>query len=286
MSNFFSNTVFGIPVDLAYHLVCWIAAILGPLPGGLATAAAIIAFTVVIRLLLLPLGYFAVRGSVRGEGARARLQPQIAELQRRHARNPQRLQEELGALYRTEGSGTFAGCLPLLLQLPFFSVMYRLFIGHSVGGAPNTLLTHSLFAAPLGSHWLAGAGPLSAQGAVFAGLFALLAVVGVLAVRVTRRAAPLGGTAAGSAAPGSTATAPAAPAGRAVSLVSWVIPFASLVTAAIVPLAAGLYLLTTTAWTLGERTMLRRHFVSLTKTPQPPPREPRLAPSGRQRPAP
>ncbi len=279
MSLFFSNTVFGIPVDLAYHLVCWIAAILAPLLGGLATAAAIIAFTVAIRLLLLPLGYFAVRGSVRGEGARARLQPKIAELQRRHARNPQRLQEELGALYRAEGSGMFAGCLPLLFQLPFFSVMYRLFTGHSVGGAANTLLTHSLLAAPLGSHWLAGAGPLSAQGAVFAGLFVLLAVVGVLAVRVARRATPPGVTAAGSAAPGSTAAAPAAPAGRAASLVGWVIPFASLVTAAIVPLAAGLYLLTTTAWTLGERTVLRRRFISLTESASPPPRDPSLAPS-------
>jgi YidC/Oxa1 family membrane protein insertase len=270
MSLFFSNTVFGIPVDLAYHLVCWIAAILAPLPGGLATAAAIIAFTVAIRLLLLPLAYFAVRGSVRGEGARARLQPKIAELQRRHAGNPQHLQEELGALYRAEGSGMFAGCLPLLLQLPFLSVMYRLFTGHSVGAAPNTLLRHSLLAAPLGSHWLAGAGPLSAQGAVFAGLFALLAVVAVLAVRVARRATPPGGTGAASAVPGSTAAAPAAPAGRAVSLVGWVIPFASLVTAAIVPLAAGLYLLTTTAWTLGERTVLRRRFISLAQTPPAP----------------
>jgi YidC/Oxa1 family membrane protein insertase len=268
MSLFFSNTVFGIPVDLAFHLVCWIAAVLAPLLGGLATAAAIIAFTVAIRLLLLPLGYFAVRGSVRGEGARARLQPKIAELQRRHGGNPQRLQEELGALYRAEGGSMFVGCLPLLLQLPFFSVMYRLFIGHSVGGAPNTLLRHSLLAAPLGSHWLAGAGPLSAQGAVFAGLFALLAVVAVLAVRVTRRAAPLEVPAAGSAAPGSSATPPA---GRAASLVGRVIPFVCLVTAAIVPLAAGLYLLTTTAWTLGERTVLRRRFISPTRKTRPRP---------------
>jgi YidC/Oxa1 family membrane protein insertase len=274
MSLFLSNTVFGLPVDLAYHLVCWIAALLVPLLGGLATAAAIVAFTVAIRLLLLPLGYFAVRGSVRGEGARARLQPKIAELQRRHARNPQRLREELGALYRAEGSGMFAGCLPLLVQLPFFSVMYRLFLDHSVGGAPNTLLSHSLLAAPLGSHWLAGAGPLSAQGAVFAGLFALLAVVAVLAVRVARRATPLKDPAAGPAAPGSAPAAPAAPGGRAASLAGWVIPFASLVTAAIVPLAAGLYLLTTTAWTLGERTILRRRLISLTETRQRPAPEP------------
>jgi YidC/Oxa1 family membrane protein insertase len=269
---------FGVPVDLAYHLVGWIAAILAPLTGGLATAAAIIAFTVLARLLLLPLSYFAVRGSVRGEGARARLQPRIAELQRRHRHDPQRLQRELGALYRAEGAGMFGGFLPLLVQLPFFSVMYRLFLDHSVGGVPNTLLTHSLLAAPLGSHWLAGAGPLSAQGAVFAGLFALLAAVAVLAVRAARRAAPAvppvpvtpaqGKVSAGSAPAVSATRAPATPAsvpgGRAVSFMTWIIPFASLVTAAIVPLAAGLYLLTTTAWTLAERTVLRRRFISAT----------------------
>ena len=274
---------FGVPVDLAYHLVCWIAAILAPLTGALATAAAIIAFTVLARLLLLPLSYFAVRGSVRGEGARARLQPRIAELQRRHRNDAQRLQRELGALYRAEGSGMFGGFLPLLIQLPFFSVMYRLFLDHSVGGAPNTLLTHTLLAAPLGSHWLAGAGPLSAQGAVFAGLFALLAAVAVLAVRATRRAAPAvppvpvtpargkapaGSAPAGSASAGSASAASTLGASttgsRAASVVTWIVPFASLITAAIVPLAAGLYLLTTTAWTLAERTVLRRRFISAT----------------------
>jgi YidC/Oxa1 family membrane protein insertase len=273
------SVFFGIPVDLSYHLVCWIAAILAPLLGGLATAAAIIAFTAAIRLALLPLSYFAVRGSVRGEGTRARLQPKIAELRRRHARNPQRLQEELGALYRAEGSGMFAGFLPLLLQLPFFSVMYRLFLDHSVGGVPNTLLTHSLLAAPLGSHWLAGAGPLSTQGAVFAGLFVLLAAVAMLGVWAARRSAPAVaplpavparrpavGKAPASMGSASTVPADPAPASRVVSMASWVIPFASLVTAAIVPLAAGLYLLATTAWTLGERIVLRRRFISLTQT--------------------
>jgi YidC/Oxa1 family membrane protein insertase len=275
------SVFFGIPVDLSYHLVCWIAAILAPLLGGLATAAAIIAFTAAIRLALLPLSYFAVRGSVRGEGTRARLQPKIAELRRRHARNPQRLQEELGALYRAEGSGMFAGFLPLLLQLPFFSVMYRLFLDHSVGGVPNTLLTHNLLAAPLGSHWLAGAGPLSAQGAVFAGLFVLLAAVAMLGVWAARRSAPAVaplpavparrpavGKAPASMGSASTVPADPAPASRVVSMASWVIPFASLVTAAIVPLAAGLYLLATTAWTLGERTVLRRRFISLIETRQ------------------
>ena len=66
----------------------------------------------------------------------------------------------------------FAGCLPVLVQWPFLTVLYLLFRSPVIGGQPNQLLTHDLLGAPLSSHWLAGGGPFSAQGAVFAGLFA------------------------------------------------------------------------------------------------------------------
>jgi len=262
------SVLFGIPVDLAYHLVCWFAAILAPLLGGFAAAAAIVAFTMLIRLGLLPLGYLAFRG----EKARNRLLPQMQDLQRRHARDPERLRAEMAALQRAEGVGLFAGCLPLLVQIPFFSVMYRLFLSRSVAGAPNALLGHRLLAASLGSRWLAGGGPFSPQGLVFAVLFALLAGVALLAVRAARRAAAPAGAAgaagAGAGAPAGAA-APAAPAGaaaaagtpaaeRAVSVLGRLLPFGTLVMAAVVPLAAGLYLLTTTAWTLAERAAIKR----------------------------
>jgi len=256
------SVLFAIPVDLAYHLVCWLAAILAPLPGGLAAAAAIVAFTVAVRLVLLPLSYYALRG----ERARAQLQPQVQELRRRYASQPERLQRELPALYRAEGTSMFAGCLPLLLQIPAFSLMYRLFVSHSVAGGPNVLLAHSLLATPLGSQWLTGAGPFSAHGAVFALLFALLAVVGGLAVRAARPTAAksaLGPKPAPAAKPATAAKEAAAVAGaadRAAGLLTRLMPFGSLVLAAIVPLAAGLYLLTTAAWTLAERAILRRRL--------------------------
>ena len=266
------SVLFGMPVDFAYHLVCWFAAILAPLFGGLAAAVAIVVFTMLIRLALVPLSYYAVRG----ERARGRLLPQVQELQRRHAKDPEQLQRELKALQRAEGTTMYAGCLPLLLQLPFFSVMYRLFLSHSVAGAPNALLSHRLLAAPLGSWWLGGAGPVSAQGAVFAGLFVLLAVIGVAALRAARRtqaraqaaqaqataaAVPTATTTTGRAGRPAPAPAPAAQtaaADRAVGLLSKVMPFGSLLMAAIVPLAAGLYLVTTAAWTLAERAAINR----------------------------
>jgi YidC/Oxa1 family membrane protein insertase len=251
------SVLFGMPVDLAYHLVCWLAAILAPLLGGLAAAAAIILFTVLVRLVLLPLSYYAFRG----ERARNRLLPQVQALQRQHAKDPERLQRELSALYRAEGTSMFAGCLPLLLQLPFFSLMYRLFLSHSVAGAPNSLLSHRLLAAPLGSWWLGGAGPFSAQGAVFAAVFLLLAAVAAAAIRAARRAKAAAEAEAATARP-RAAAGPATPdpaaADRVVGWLSRVMPFGSLVMAAIVPLAAGLYLLTTASWTLAERAAIKR----------------------------
>jgi YidC/Oxa1 family membrane protein insertase len=259
MSRLFSfSRLFDAPVGVAYHVVSTLATWLGPLPGGVATATAIVAFTVAVRLLLLPLSYYAIRG----EHARARLLPQFQELNRRYARQPERLRRELGKLQQAEGAGMFAGCLPLLLQLPFFSVMYRLFLSRDISGSPNTLLTHHLLGVPLAGRLLGGPGPFSQQGAVFLGLFALLAVVAVCSIRLARTLPGRGTTTRGSARaarPGRKSLAPGTkPAGGALDALSRLVPFGTVVIAAVVPLAAGLYLLTTTAWTVLERTVLRR----------------------------
>ena len=240
-------TLLGVAVGAAYHVVSAFAQVLAPLLGGLAAAAAIVVFTLAVRLLLLPLSYYAIRG----QAAAARLAPQVQALRQRHAARPERLQRELAALYRREGTGVFAGFLPLLLQLPFLSVVYGLFRSGTIGGQPNSLLSHDLLGASLGSHWLSGPGPLSAQGAVFLALFALLAVAAWLAARVARKIAA------------QQAPAPPAPPGGAVGWLVRVLPYTTLAIAAVMPLAAGLYLLTTTAWAAAERALLaprvRRH---------------------------
>src|ERR1700729_4255464 len=93
--------VFGLlggAVGAAYHVVSAVALMLAPLPGGLAAAAAIVLFTVAVRLVLLPLSYYAIRG----QASQARLAPQVTALRQRHARQPDRLQRELTELYRRE----------------------------------------------------------------------------------------------------------------------------------------------------------------------------------------
>jgi YidC/Oxa1 family membrane protein insertase len=233
----------GVPVDAAYYLVSGITGILTPVFGGLAAVAAIIAFTMAVRILLMPLSLRALRG----QAVQARLAPQLQALRQRHARQLERLQREMSALYKREGTSLFAGVTPLLLQWPFLSVMYLLFRSPQVSGKPNALLSHHLLGVPLGMHWLSGVGPASLQGAVFLGVFALLAALCWLSARLGRLMAAQASGAQGAA----TGT------GGSGLLVK-VLPYLTVVIAAFAPLAAGVYLVTSLAWSLAEREFFRR----------------------------
>jgi YidC/Oxa1 family membrane protein insertase len=246
----------GVPVDAAYHLVAGLTGVLTPVLGGLAAVAAIIMFTMAARLLLMPLSLRALRG----QAVQARLAPQLLALRQRYGKQPERLQREMAALYKREGTSMFAGVTPLLLQWPFLSVMYLLFRSPTVGGTPNSLLTRDLLGVPLGMHWLGGVGPFdpaSAQGAVFLGVFALLAGLCWLSARGGRlvSAQPAGAQ-------------PAAGAGGSGLLVR-ALPYLTVVIAAFAPLAAGIYLLTSLAWSLAERLLYWRSAVAATVSASP-----------------
>jgi YidC/Oxa1 family membrane protein insertase len=235
------SSFLGVPVDAAYHLVSGLTGILTPALGGLAAVAAIVVFTMAVRLLLVPLSLRALRG----QAAQARLAPQLVALRQRYGKQPERLQREMAALYKREGTSMFAGFAPLLLQWPFLSVMYLLFRSPTVGGTANALLTHDLFGVPLGAHWLSGAGHLGlagVHGAVFVGLFALLAGLCWLSARLGRLMTAQ--------ATGRTTGSP--------GLLVRALPYVTVVIAAFAPLAAGIYLLTTLAWSLAERMLYSR----------------------------
>ncbi|MFI9104475.1 YidC/Oxa1 family membrane protein insertase [Streptomyces fildesensis] len=224
------------------HFVLSVASLLGPLLGASATAAAIVAITVAVRLALHPLA----RAAARGEKARAALAPRVAELNRKHKKNPERLRKALADLYAKEGASPFAGFVPMLVQLPVFFLMYRVF--SSSGG---DLLDHTLLGAPLGGRWsdaLADGGVAGPHGAVFLGLFAVIAAVASWTYLRARKAA----------ATAPPAAAPAAPGAATMAKILPLLSFGTLLTAAFVPLAAGLYLATTTAWSAAERAWLQR----------------------------
>ncbi|MEV6683236.1 membrane protein insertase YidC [Streptomyces erythrochromogenes] len=244
-------SVYGIFADF----VSWLSGALAWVFAASATAAAIVLVTVLVRAALHPLN----RAVFRGERARAALAPRLAELRRLHPgrRNPDR-SKAVRELYAQSGTSPMAGCLPMLLQTPVFLVMNHAFSADRIDGQPNTLLREVLFGAPLGSHWrdvLAGDGWLSRQGLVYLGLFAAHAAVAWWTVVRARHAA-------------ATGFGPVLPAEDepGAALIRRIVPlmplmaFGTLVMAAFVPLAVGLYLLASTAWTTGERGRLRRRW--------------------------
>jgi YidC/Oxa1 family membrane protein insertase len=218
------------PVAGAYHLISSLVTILGPLTGAYAAVVAIVLCTLAVRLLLLPLSIRAHRGL----RARAALMPQLKAITERHRDNPERLQREIAKLQSESGTTLFAGFLPTLAQLPFFWLMYSLFSRAVVAGESNQLISGSLLGAPLGQHW-----PILTGTPAFLALAVLLTVVAWFSARLQLRQLD------------DTAT----PLTRRLARI---LPFGTLATAAFVPIAAGLYLLTTTTWTLVERTILQR----------------------------
>ncbi len=220
---------------VAYDLVTGLTSALTPITGGLSAAAAVIVFTACVRLALLPLSLRQARAA----RVRLRLEPRVRELRERHRADPARARRELIALYEAEGTSPWAGIGPSLLQLPVFSVVYRMFLSPAVGGHANLLLTHTLLGTPLGARLLFAASTLGPQGLlVFAALLAALAAVAWWTSSRLYRHQPR-------------------PPG-ALGAVMRVLPFGTLLIAAYVPLAAGLYVLTTTIWTAAERATLTR----------------------------
>jgi len=218
------------PVAGAYHVLTSLVTALEPLAGTYAAVIAIVLCTLAVRLCLVPLSVRAHRGLQ----ARAELMPQLKQLTERHRDNPERLQREVAKLQSESGTSLFAGFLPTLAQLPFFWLMYTLFSRGIVAGESNQLISGSLLGAPLGLHW-----PILTGTPAYVVLAVLLAVVAWFSARLQLRGMDDSAT----------------PLSRRLAQL---LPFGTLATAAFVPLAAGLYLLTTTTWTLVERTILQR----------------------------
>jgi YidC/Oxa1 family membrane protein insertase len=245
----------------AYHAVIALSAVLVPVLGGAGPAAAIVVFTAAVRLVLHPLNRAQLRAQLASQQARAALTPAVAKIQRKHKNDPLRLQRETLDLYRANGVKLVPGALHSLIQIPVFIVVYRLFVSPAIGGHRNQLLDGRLFGVGLGSH-LSAALSAAFHGTVQPGRLAvfgvLLAVLAVLATWSSRRmrktaAADLTApTLALTLTPTPMPTLTPMPTTAAAKLMTYV-PYGSVLAAAFLPLASGLYVATTTLWTLVER---------------------------------
>lgn len=231
-------------LDAAYGALAGLSTLLEPLAGASAAALAVVLVTLLVRSLLIPVGF----SQAKAEQTRARLAPKLRELQRRHKKNPEKLQREMLALYRDENTSPFAGMLPVLAQAPVVGLLYTLFIRPEIAGHPNDLLTHDLFGAPLGTSLVSAVFGGTATASTWLVFGALLLVI-IVTAEVTRRVfrpAPVEGD------------SPMNSVGMQRAF--GVLHYLTAVFAVFVPLAAALYLTVTVVWTLVQRVLLRRRY--------------------------
>ena len=94
---------------------------------------AIIAFTILVRLVLFPLA----NKSYRSMGKMRELAPKIQQLRESAGDDRAKMNQEMMALYKKEKVNPAAGCLPILLQIPVFFALYKvLYVSIEMRHAP------------------------------------------------------------------------------------------------------------------------------------------------------
>lgn len=131
--------------------------------AGLSWGMSIIALTVFVRALLIPLTY----KQLKGMRALQALQPQIKEIQAKYKNDKQRMQQEMMRFYQENKVNPFASCIPLVAQLPVFITLFYVLrhelppdmgcpaAGHCAAYGAEFLFIHDLTAKATGGELIA-----------------------------------------------------------------------------------------------------------------------------------
>lgn len=221
---------------------------------GLSWGLAIIALTVTVRLVMLPLSLSGIRSMRRMQ----LIAPQLKEVQAKYKDDRERQQREMLALYKENGVNPLASCFPFLFQIPFFIAIYSLLRGASFvedvtnsGAAVNFLFIDSVIAKPDGAEkWV---------------LIVLFIVTTAMSFIYT--------------------TATTATTSGAQRYIFLALPLLFAPVIASQPAGLGLYWITTNFWSLGQQMVVQRIMPSpkppspeeaeAAKTAKPPPPPPR-----------
>ena len=104
----------GLASLMAWYYDIW------PSYGG-----AIILLTLTVMLVLTPLTLRGTRSMLRMQ----QFQPEMKRIQKEFKDDRQRMNEELMAFYKDNGINPLSSCLPLLIQMPVFIVLYQVLSG-------------------------------------------------------------------------------------------------------------------------------------------------------------
>jgi YidC/Oxa1 family membrane protein insertase len=136
---------------------------------------AIILLTVAVKLALYPL----TLQSIQQMAALQKIQPKIKELQNKYKGDQKELQKQTLELYNKEGVNPLGGCLPMLLQIPFFFALFFAVKEMQFTGAGTTFLWLTDLAKPdptyvlvaligLSTYWAQKTTPQTSEGSLAA----------------------------------------------------------------------------------------------------------------------
>jgi YidC/Oxa1 family membrane protein insertase len=199
---------------------------------GLPWAWAIVALTVIVRMLLVPLTVKQIHSMQNMQ----RFAPQMKEIQKKYKGDRQRLNEELMKFYRENNINPAASCLPLLLQIPVFIGLYytlRAFSKNPPAGDLSWLHFVPSIAAHVTSHW---------SGYVLLAIYLASQLASTYFMSGTMQ--------------------------QSQRVLMYILPFAFIFIIARFPTGLVLYWMTTNLWTVGQGLITRR---LIPKTPLPTP---------------
>ena len=118
-------------VDLGWGLFRWIN-VYGMMPlfnllidWGIGVGLSILLLTIIVKMILSPVNYKMYKSSAMMKI----LKPEIDELSKKFPKREDapKKQQAMFALYRETGVSPFAGCIPMLIQMPILFAIFRLF---------------------------------------------------------------------------------------------------------------------------------------------------------------
>ena len=114
----------------------WGGYVVGPLSDALDWFASILfgeyglsilVITIIVRLLILPLSIKQYKSSKEMQA----IQPQLMEIRKKYATDPQKQQEETMKLFQQHNINPLSGCFPLLVQMPVLIALYQAILGNT-----------------------------------------------------------------------------------------------------------------------------------------------------------
>ena len=216
---------------------------------GLPWAWAIVALTVIVRMILVPLTVKQIHSMQNMQ----RHAPQMKEIQRKYKGDRQKQNEELMKFYREHNINPAASCLPLAAQIPVFIGLYytlRTFSKHPPAGDLSWLSFVPDISKHVTSHW---------SGYVLLGVYVGSQLASTYFMAGTMQ--------------------------QSQRVLMYILPFAFIFVIARFPTGLVLYWMTTNLWTVGQGLITRRLIPKTPIAPLPTRRSSRTPPKEVETPA-